>query len=573
MFLKDLLIYKHIILKNKLMITLILLFGGLAALLEGTAIILLIPILEFGVTNFSNASNNNNIAVDIVYFLFNFVNLKINTPNLLIVFAVVGIISISLVFFSNSSIHWLITNSDAKMRKTLFSSLSKLDWPFLAKYKTGEVLKALNVDPVQSSIGLFNLLTASSAILAGTAHLIFAFLLSWELTLLAIFFAILIFPLYVSQVRKGKKMAQAASYFDNELSVNTAQSIDNAKLFFSVGLREFLFNKFKDSAINYKKSKLRQEVYVESSRLVFELTAILFVAGFLYIVFVVGNWPITTGIVFIALFYRLAPKIIIMQGSLFRASNHSAWVKNWQEWNEKFIKNPAVNRGTIKTKFSDNLFLKNVSYNYPGRSNPAINDISINIKPGESVAIVGPSGHGKSTILDIISGLILPQSGTFSIDSKSIVEIDISFWQSCLGFLPQEAPIFNGSVKENIIFFDPNIADEKLLNKVAEISDSFDFIRNLPEGFDTILGERGASLSGGQRQRIGLARALYRKPKLLVLDEPTSSLDNQTTQRIISNLKSFSSKIALIIVTHRDEPLSLVDRTYKIINGKSEPLN
>ena len=571
MFLKDLLVYKHIVLKNKLMIALILFFGGLAALLEGTAIILLIPILEFGTTNFSNASNSN-IAVDIVYFLFNYVNLKINTPNLLIVFAIVGIISISLVFFSNSSIHWLIANSDAKMRKTLFSSLSKLDWPFLAKYKTGEVLKALNVDPVQSSIGLFNLLTASSAILAGTAHLVFAFLLSWELTLLALFFAILVFPLYVSQVRRGKKMAQAASHFDNELSVKTAQSLDNAKLFFSVGLREFLFNKFKESAINYKKSKLRQEVYVESSRLVFELTAILFVSGFLYIVFVAGNWPITTGIVFIALFYRLAPKIIIMQGCLFRASNHSVWVKNWQEWSEKFIKNPALNRGIIKTKFSESLVLKNVSYNYPGRNSPAINDININIKPGESIAIIGPSGHGKSTILDIISGLILPQSGTFFIDNKSITEIDISFWQSCLGFLPQEAPIFNGTVKENIIFFDSNIADEELLKKVAETSDSFDFIKNLPEGFDTVLGEKGASLSGGQRQRIGLARALYRKPKLLVLDEPTSSLDHQTTQRIISNLKSFSSKIALIIVTHRDEPLSLVNRTYKITKGKSEPL-
>ena len=212
----------------------------------------------------------------------------------------------------------MITGTDANMRRTLFNAMSGLDWPILARQKTGEVLKALNTDPVQAGIGLFNLLTVSSAFLSGLVYLVFAVLISWKLTLVAIAFAIVVFPIYVTQVRRGKRMATAASEHDGVLAVRTAESIDNAKLLFSLGLRSYLRDRFGRALDLYRGARRRQEVHVELSRLVFEATAILFVTGFLFLIFVTGDWPITTGIVFIALFYRLAPKIIIIQGCLIQ---------------------------------------------------------------------------------------------------------------------------------------------------------------------------------------------------------------------------------------------------------------
>ena len=203
MFLSNLFIYRRVVGARRSRILGLLLLAGAAALFEGTAIVLLMPLLEMGGAAGSAASGNPVVAF--IFGVLSRVGAPPSVPSLLAVFAIVGLLSVLLVWIANVSIHRVITGADANMRRTLFNAMSGLDWPILAKQKTGEVLKALNTDPVQAGIGLFNLLTASSALLSGLVYLVFAVLISWQLTLVAIAFAIVVFPVYVTQVRRGKR--------------------------------------------------------------------------------------------------------------------------------------------------------------------------------------------------------------------------------------------------------------------------------------------------------------------------------------------------------------------------------
>ncbi|MBL41417.1 MAG: hypothetical protein CMM49_02020 [Rhodospirillaceae bacterium] len=567
MFFRDIIIYKKIISINKLFIALLVLMGGIAALFEGAAIILLIPILELSTNSPINPTSNP--AISIIIDSLQFLGLVFTVPNLLIAFLFIGIFSVILVWLSNVSIHWLVVNSDSRMRKDLFQYIVKSDWPYLSKQKTGEILKALNVDPVQSGIGYFNLLFAGTSFIATVAHLTFAFLLSWKLTILAIIFMVIIFPIYISQIRLGKKMATKASLHDNELNTKSSEYLSNAKFFFSLGIRKYLYLNYNKFINDYKFSKFKQETYVESSRLFFELISIIFISSFLYIVFVATDWSIMNGIVFIALFYRLAPKIITIQGCLFRATNHSAWLSNWVKIVDAFKQNPYDHSGTLRVDFNKSINLSNVSFMYPDRNNSSIINANLEINLGECITIIGPSGHGKSTLLDLITGLIKPSKGIITIDNIDINEIDISIWQNQIGFLPQEVNILNGTIQSNIVFSrDEGEIDNDFLLKVLDISNCENFINKLPDGLDTVVGERGSSLSGGQRQRIGLARALYRNPKLLILDEPTSALDKVNTYKIINNIKSLKSNISVIIVSHDDEMKNISDKVFEISNGR-----
>ena len=211
--------------------------------------------------------------------------------------------------------------------------------------------------------------------------------------------------------------------------------------------------------------------------------------------------------------------------------------------------------------------LKGVAYSFPGSNSPIINNLSLKIPAGQKVAIVGKMGSGKSTLARLLSGLIEPEEGAILIDGVDLRQIDPSDVRRNIGMMLQETWLFSGSVKENLQMGFYEYGDTHILN-IAKVSGVDDFVSSHPQGYDLELKEKGEGLSGGQRQSINLARALLHEPSLLILDEPTSSMDTGTEKGVIARLKQWSGDRTVIMVTHRNTLLELADRVLVIDQGQ-----
>lgn len=214
------------------------------------------------------------------------------------------------------------------------------------------------------------------------------------------------------------------------------------------------------------------------------------------------------------------------------------------------------------------LRLENVAFSYPARPHPVLRDVSLIVRPGESLGIVGPTGTGKSTLLDIILGMLEPERGSITVDGTPLGERR-GAWQLSIGYVPQDVYLIDDSLRANVAlgWLGDEIDDERVVTAL-HLAGLEEVVAGLPEGFETLLGERGVRLSGGQRQRVGIARALYTQPSVLVLDEATSNLDQTTEHRIVETLASLRGGVTMIVVTHRTASVRHCDQIVYLEDGR-----
>ena len=207
-----------------------------------------------------------------------------------------------------------------------------------------------------------------------------------------------------------------------------------------------------------------------------------------------------------------------------------------------------------------------VSFNYEGQGNSFIKELSLNIKKGEKVAILGNSGSGKTTLFSLLTGLQQASDGTITIDKMNLHQVDPFVLRSNIGYVEQNIQLFSGTLWENIVFKNPD-AEEEDVKKAIEISGVDSFALGHPDGYNMVISEGGKSLSGGQAQAVAIARSLLLDPAILILDEPTSAMDNVLEKNFTSKLEKYAKDKTLIISTHKMSLLSLVDRVIIINNG------
>ena len=219
-------------------------------------------------------------------------------------------------------------------------------------------------------------------------------------------------------------------------------------------------------------------------------------------------------------------------------------------------------------RFSDLIEVSDLTFQYEAALNPALNNVSLTVKRGEAVGLVGPSGSGKSTLVDILLGLLEPTSGRVLVDGD-VIHDNLRGWQDQIGYVPQSIFLTDDTLRRNVAFGLPkNEIDEVAVEAAIRSAQLEDFVASLPDGLDTIVGERGVRLSGGQRQRIGIARALYHNPDVLVLDEATSSLDTETEHGVMQAVQALQGEKTVIIVAHRLSTVEYCDRLYRLENAR-----
>lgn len=295
----------------------------------------------------------------------------------------------------------------------------------------------------------------------------------------------------------------------------------------------------------------------------------------LYLMKTMGNFHEAVPIIGVYGFatYRLMPALQNIFSDIAKLRSNSPVVEliqgHLENWHEKEEDAKRLERNRIEVYFNEKINLKNISFHYPGSTKKVLRNQSCVISKNTTVGFIGPTGCGKTTIIDIILGLLNPIEGDFLVDDSLIVPENLASWQTKLGYVPQHIYLADDSVEKNIAFGIPdNLIDNKAVIRAAKIANIHDFIEaEMPDGYATLVGERGVRLSGGQRQRIGIARALYSDPEVLVLDEATSALDGLTEAVIMEAIHTLSHKKTIIMVAHRLSTVKECDRIFAMDRG------
>ena len=310
-------------------------------------------------------------------------------------------------------------------------------------------------------------------------------------------------------------------------------------------------------------------------RLYLEFMAVVALAGAVIMMIIQGK-PlegfVTTLGIFVAGAFRMIPSVNRIMGSI-QFIRYSGPVVDVLYEECKLISNSNIGQSLSQTdlsvlNFNKNIELELINFSYASSNHKSLNNISLKINKGESIGFIGSTGSGKSTLIDVILGLLPIDSGRLTVDGKSIYG-NLRRWQNQIGYVPQTIYLTDDTIRRNIAF---GVSDELINNDAVEkaifAAQLNDFVKTLPEGLETFVGEDGVRLSGGQRQRIGLARALYNNPALLVLDEATSALDSNTENDVMEAVLKLKNSKTIIIVAHRLSTLNNCDRIYKLENGK-----
>lgn len=532
---------------------------GLAGLLEGTALMFLVPILGQGIS--ATPSGDYGPLPRVVGEMMR--SIDYGKISLFLAFMTAGILSAMTKLLAQKLTVQLRTDIEESLRRETGQVLFNVDWTHFLMLRLGHTGKAVITETSQAADGCQGVIQLSGLFLASVCLVGFSFMISPQMTAMTFLFGAVTAGAYYIVGRRALRHAQSWWSATAAIAEKISELFNNLKYIRGSGVTNGAIQSTEQDYHDYNRSYYRSVIYKDALRAGLECAAIVLMAGFLaYGFFWSGHRP-EWAIVFLAIFYRLMPRISAIQEGLYMTGIYGVWLANALDRIELLRAQPEPRPGGDLLKSFQSLALRQTAYRYPSTDRDVFQPVSFEIKKGETLLLSGDSGSGKTTLMDLILGLLRPTGGTVLINGRPLPELDINAWRNRVGLVLQGSPVFHGSVLENISFFSRSV-DEQKAWRCAEMADAASFIREMPSGMRTPIGEKGSRLSGGQRQRIALARALYRDPWLLLLDEPTSELDAESQQRVIDVLRRLKPNFAIILSSHRGEVMALADRVLKL---------
>ncbi len=532
--------------KYKWRIALLVVLGFVSGLAESTGIAALIPLFSFLV---NNSAQEGDFVSRFMLTFFNYFSLPFNLETVLGIIVFLFLIrGVSTLAFHYTRTRFIVDYRSSVMKEILGAMLGA-SWPFLLQQKLGHLQNTF-LRSVQQGILLLTALTqAISATTAFAVYLAVALAIDYKVTLLTVGIGIILVLFLRPLVGRSRAAAHIMRDFEKETAQHVSEHVIGMKMVKALGVKEEVFkggerliNEF--GRYNLKAGILRSLGidFIQPLSLVF--IAILF--AFLY-----RDPGFNLG-VFIATIY-LVQKIFVKIETTQRISHSLAefipYTADIVELQKNLLAHKEEDAGNKPFVFKEKLEFLDVAFQY-NYSKEVLRAVSFVLPRGGSVGLIGPSGSGKTSIADLILRLFNPSWGSITLDGTNIKEIDMNEWRKRVGYVSQEPFLLNGTIMENIRFYDDGISDMDAV-EAARLANAYNFIDALPRKFETLVGERGVLLSAGQRQRIALARVLARRPEILILDEATSALDNESELFIQQAINALKGKVTVFTIAHR----------------------
>ena len=534
-------------------------FMLIAATLETLSIAAVIPfiryILDIGNLEVLSSYNFLNDRLIIIYFLL----------VILIVFLLKNIFLIYFKYWYTKKINFL----KVRIGTSLFKSYLNRDYNFHLKHNSSELIRnnSNEVNLFSKTIFLIVIILTETLISLGLFLMVFyvtplGFMVA---SIIFISTAIIFYHFFKTQFFIMGKQRLSES---NSAIRKLLEAFSSIKEIIHYNAKNIFIDQFNKHNSSLARLSTRVTFINYLPALILEYLGIITFIIIFLILFYFQNMPMEEIFFILSLFVLAALKIMPSVSKILVAlqsfkNNSPALNIIYNELKDDHRNNLVINDAkTNIVSFDKKIVFKNISFTFDGRAMPVLKNLNFTIKKGESIGIVGKSGKGKSTLANILLGLLKPTSGEIIIDDKLIKHP--FFWGNQIGVVSQSVYLIDESIKENIAFgINLNSINLQKVESATKISQISDFIKTLPNGLMTIVGERGVQLSGGQLQRLGIARAMYHNPKLLIFDEATSQLDKETEKRLIDLIYSFKKNKTIIIITHN---LSILDKCDKIIN-------
>ncbi|HEB7538453.1 TPA: ATP-binding cassette domain-containing protein [Campylobacter coli] len=540
----------------------LLLFSVFISFIESFAISLVMPFITLA-SDFSYFDKNKYLIQLKDYLALPVFEIIVYFGVVLIVFYVLRALLNSYYFhllarFSKGRYHAIAYKVFAKFLNTDYENFTQKNQSEILKSITGEVY---NLSTMISSF-LLMMSEIFVVLLLYTLMLLVNYKITLFLSLFMIINAFILIKVLSPIVKKaGLKREEAMKNFFEILNTN----LNNFKLIKLKTKEDGVLNLFKTQSEIFARANITNESVSAMPRIYLEGVGFC-VLVFIVVFLVFKNQSDISGIlatisIFVLALYRLMPSA----NRIITSYHDLLYYRSSLDIIYQILKQKEESLGEEKIDFDKELRLENLTFGYKDKKN-LFTCLNLSIKKGEKIAFIGESGCGKSTLVDIIIGLLSPKEGRVLLDENELNMKNVKNYRQKIGYIPQNIYLFNDSIAKNISFGDE--VDEEKLQRVIKQANLEHFVKNLPQGVQTKVGDGGSNLSGGQKQRIAIARALYLDPEILVLDEATSALDTESEARIMDEIYKISKDKTMIIIAHRLSTITRCDSIYRLENGK-----
>lgn len=464
----------------------------------------------------------------------------------------------------------------ANWSKRLLKIYIEKDYLSFLNHKHGKMLGNIILETRVAAIGVREAIASFSQLILSIAYVGVLFYTNWQITLfqLAAIFALAV-AAWGFVHRRTTRISRASLEAKQQAEASASESLSALRQIKAAATESEVVSKFGKSVDEMALLMTKQTAYAIMPKPVSELLVLVLVISTVYYLYIFTDLLIASQIPMIALVILIANRLFVSLGKLansymtFTAALPAMELIAKQLDQELHEKDPALS-GITSVDLTKDIVFSNIRFRYPGKSKNVLDGLNLRIRGGKVTALVGSSGGGKSTIIDLLLGFIVPDEGILSVDGMDHKDLDYSVIRKKIAYVSQEAFMFNCSIRDNLLMHNSNATDLQIKD-ACQKANIGRFIEGLPEKYDTLVGERGVKLSGGERQRLAIAIALLREAELIIFDEPTSALDSETEHAVHEAVRELKNQ-TIFFVTHRVSSALNPDHVYRLSKGKAKEI-